>query len=132
MAITDPISNMLSIIKNAINARMETVDIPYSALKEQIVKILKDEGFIGRYEVQTKMTKKVIRVALKYRPDKTNVINDMKRVSKPGRRFYVEKDAIPKVRSGFGTAIISTSKGVMTDVDARAGKIGGEVLCYVW
>jgi small subunit ribosomal protein S8 len=123
---------MLAMIKNAIGARMETVDIPYSNLKEQIVKILKDDGFIGRCEVQTKMTKKVIRITLKYRADKTNVITDVKRVSTPGRRVYVEKGAIPKVRSGFGTAILSTSKGLMTDVDARAGKIGGEVLCYVW
>jgi small subunit ribosomal protein S8 len=132
MTVTDSIGDMLSRIRNAATARMETVDIPHSRMKEEIAKVLKEEGFIGRIETPTKTGKKVIRITLKYRPNKERAITELRRVSKPGRRVYVGLRSIPKVLSGFGTAILSTQQGIMTDSDARAKKVGGEVLCYVW
>lgn len=132
MAITDPISDMLTRIRNAIEVRKETVDIPHSKVKEEISRILNEEGYVERREVQTKKNKKTIRLTLKYKPDKSKVIKMLKRVSKPGRRIYADKGSIPRVLSGFGTAIISTSKGIMTDSGARSAGVGGEVLCYIW
>ncbi len=132
MTVTDSIADMLTRIRNAVEVRMETVDIPYSKMKEEIARVLKEEGYIGKYEVVTKRGKKVLRVMLKYRSDKGKVIKYLKRVSKPGRRIYVKRSRIPRVLSGFGTAILSTPKGIMTDSQARSGRIGGEVICYVW
>lgn len=131
MAVTDSIGDMLVRIKNAIGARMESVDIPSSKQKEEIARILKEEGYISKYEVQPKKAKKVLRIVLKYRPDKSGAIAMMKRVSSPGRRVYVKHDSIPRVQSGFGTAILSTPKGIMTDSDARDRKMGGELICFV-
>jgi small subunit ribosomal protein S8 len=128
----DPIADMLSRIKNGLNARMEAIDIPHSKIKESIAKILVDEGYVGKVDPMQRMSKKFLRLTLKYRQDKKGVIMGVRRISKSGRRKYVDTSSLPKVQSGFGTAIISTSKGVMTDQEARAQKIGGEVLCYIW
>lgn len=129
---TDPIADMLSRIKNALNAREEVVDIGHSRLKENLAKIMVAEGYLGKMDIMKRMEKKFIRVTLKYRQNKKSVIDGLKRVSKPGKRDYVSVYAIPKVQAGFGTAIISTSKGLMTGQDARAKKLGGEVICYIW
>lgn len=128
----DPIADMLCRITNAVNAREEQVDIPHSKLKESIASILAAEGFIARQEVHKKMEKKYLRLTLKYRSNKLPVIAGLKRVSTPGRRIYSEASKLPRIRSGFGTAIISTSRGLLTEEKARAEKIGGEVLCYIW
>ena len=132
MAVTDSLGDMLSRIKHAATAKMDVVDMPHSKMKEEIAKVLKEEGFISRFETPSKTGKKVLRVTLKYRPNKEHMITDIKRASKPGRRLYVGVRSIPRVQSGFGTAILSTPKGIMTDADARSKKLGGEVLCYVW
>jgi small subunit ribosomal protein S8 len=129
---TDPIADMLSRIKNALNARSETVDIPHSKIKEEIAKIIVGEGYVGKYAPMEKMDKKFIRIALKYRGDKSGLITGLRRVSKSGRRVYVDRTSLPRVQAGFGTAIISTSRGLMTGKKARSEKIGGEVLCYIW
>lgn len=131
MTVTDSIGDMLTRIRNATGARMESVEIPSSRVKEEIARVLKEEGFISKFDVQTKKAKKTLRVFLKYRPDKSGVIGKIKRVSTPGRRVYVKHDAIKRVQSGFGTVIISTPKGLMTDHDARANKVGGELICVV-
>lgn len=128
---TDPIADMLSRIKNALNIRGETVSIPHSGIKEEIAKILVSEGFVAGFNVLTRMKKKYIRISLKYRKNKQSVITQVLRISKPGRRIYSDARSIPRVQGGFGTAIISTSKGLKTDVEARAKKMGGEVLCYI-
>ena len=129
---TDPIADMLSRIMNTIKTREDTVDIPHSKIKEEIAKILLSEGYIENYENLKRMEKNFIRIKLKYRTDKTGVIVGVKRVSTPGRRRYSNARSIPRIQSGFGTAIVSTSKGIMTDSEARAKKHGGEVLCYIW
>ena len=132
MTVTDSIADMFTRIRNAVEVRMETVDMPYSKMKEEIARVLKEEGYIGKYEAATKRGKKVLRVVLKYSPDKGKVIKSLRRVSKPGRRIYVKRDRIPRVLSGFGTAILTTPKGIMTDSQARLAKVGGEVICYVY
>jgi small subunit ribosomal protein S8 len=132
MAVTDSIGDMLTRIRNAAGICSESVEMPYSKMKENIAKVLKEEGFVSKYESPTKTGKKILRVILKYRPGKKQVINSLKRVSKPGRRVYAKSVAIPRVLSGFGIAILSTPKGIMADSEARAQKVGGEVLCYVW
>jgi len=132
MVFTDPIGDMLTRIRNAARVKAEIVDIPHSTLKEEIARILKDEGYVAKYESPTKRGKKVLRVTLKYKANKQSVLSDLKRVSKPGRRIYVKSTSVPRVLAGFGTAILSTPKGVMTDGEARAQKTGGEILCYVW
>ena len=129
---TDPISDMLSRIKNALNARMESVDVPHSNIKEGIAQILVSEGYVGRFDVMKRMDKKFLRIALKYTEAKKGVISGMKRVSKPGRRIYSDAYSLPRIHAGFGTAIISTSRGILTDEDARSQKLGGEVICYIW
>jgi small subunit ribosomal protein S8 len=129
---TDPIADMLSRIKTSQNARAETLDIPHSKIKEEIAKILAKEGYIGKHETLKRMNKKFLRVALKYGQNKKGIISGLRRVSKPGRRTYADARSLPRVHAGFGTAIISTSKGVMTEETAREKKIGGEVLCYIW
>lgn len=130
--ITDPIADMLTRIRNANMVYKNRVDIPASKLKKSIVKILKDEGFIKGFRYVEDGRQGILRVYLKYGPKKERVINELIRVSKPGRRIYVGKDEIPEVKSGLGVAILSTSKGVMTDKECRRLGIGGELLCIVW
>ncbi len=131
MTVTDPIADMLVRIKNASMRRHPTVDVPYSKMKEKILEILLREGYIARYEVIGEIPQKYIRVYLKYK-GKTPVIQDVKRVSKPGRRYYVNKEEIPRVLGGLGIAILSTSKGIMTDKETRLLGVGGELICMVW
>lgn len=132
MQITDPIADMLTRIRNANSARHETVDIPASNMKKAIAEILNEEGYIKSYQVIDDNKQGVIRVALKYGPSKEKVISGIKRISKPGLRIYAGASEVPKVLGGLGIAIISTSRGVMTDKKARQENIGGEVLAYVW
>jgi small subunit ribosomal protein S8 len=132
MYLTDSIGDMLTRIRNAAKVADETVDIPMSRVKLVIANILKDEGFLSKVEQLTKRNKKIIRATLKYGSKKKNVINQIVRMSTPGRRLYAGKDEIPRIRAGFGISIISTSKGIMTDAEARKQGIGGEVICKVW
>lgn len=128
----DPIADMLSRIKNSLNARQDRVDIPHSKIKAGLAQILVAEGYVEKSEILKRMSKQYIRLTLKYKKNKRGLIVDVKRVSRPGRRIYRDSGAIPRVQGGFGTAILSTSKGLMTDEQARGSKIGGEVLCYIW
>lgn len=132
MQITDPVADMLTRIRNANTAKHESVDVPASNLKKAIAKILLDEGYIKSYEVVEDGTQGVIRIQLKYLAGKEKVISGLRRVSKPGLRVYSGADELPRVLKGLGIAIISTSKGVMTDKAARANHVGGEVLAFVW
>ena len=132
MQITDPVADMLTRIRNANTAKHESVDVPASNLKKAIAKILLDEGYIKSYEVVEDGTQGVIRIQLKYLAGKEKVISGLRRVSKPGLRVYAGADELPRVLKGLGIAIISTSKGVMTDKAARANYVGGEVLAFVW
>ena len=132
MQITDPVADMLTRIRNANTANHESVDVPASNLKKAIAKILLDEGYIKSYEVVEDGTQGVIRITLKYLPGKEKAIQGLRRVSKPGLRVYAGADELPRVLKGLGIAIISTSKGVMTDKAARANHVGGEVLAFVW
>ena len=132
MQITDPVADMLTRIRNANTAKHESVDVPASNLKKAIAKILLDEGYIKSYEVVEDGTQGVIRITLKYLAGKEKVISGLRRVSKPGLRVYAGADELPRVLKGLGIAIISTSKGVMTDKAARAAHVGGEVLAFIW
>ncbi len=132
MQITDPVADMLTRIRNANSAKHDSVDVPASNLKKAIAQILLDEGYIKGFQVIDNGTQGVLKIALKYLPGKEKVISGLRRVSKPGLRVYAGADELPKVLKGLGIAIISTSKGVMTDKKARAGHIGGEVLAFVW
>ena len=132
MQITDPVADMLTRIRNANTAKHEKVDVPASNLKKAIAQILLDEGYIKAYEVVDDGTQGIIRITLKYLAGKEKVISGLRRVSKPGLRVYAGADELPKVLKGLGIAIISTSKGVMTDKAARANHVGGEVLAFVW
>jgi len=132
MNITDPIADMLTRIRNANNVNKDVVDIPASNLKINIAKTLKDEGFIKEYKIIDNYPQNKIRVYLKYGKNDEKVISGLKRISKPGLRVYVDKDEIPRVLGGLGIAVISTSRGILTDKQARNEGIGGEVLCYVW
>ena len=132
MHITDPIADLLTRIRNANNAKHDTVDVPASNMKKSIAQILLDEGYIKNFQLIDDGTQGVIRVTLKYNPGKEKVITGLRRVSKPGLRIYTNCEEMPKVMRGLGTAIISTSKGVMTDRAARAEHVGGEVLAFVW
>ncbi|MCG0276122.1 MAG: 30S ribosomal protein S8 [Thermosediminibacteraceae bacterium] len=132
MAVTDPIADMLTRIRNANNAGHPTVEVPCSKIKKAIAETLKNEGFIQDYEVIEDGKQGIIKIYLKYGPNKERVITGIKRISKPGLRIYVKKDQIPKVLGGLGIAILSTSKGIMTDKQARKEGVGGEVICYVW
>ena len=129
---TDPIADMLSRIRNANNARHKSVDIPCSNIKKEIAKILLDEGYIKGYDVVEDDKQGIIKIDLKYSQDGERVISGLKRISKPGLRVYVKCEDVPKVLGGLGIAIISTSKGIITDKKARQEKVGGEVICYVW
>ena len=132
MRITDPIADMLTRIRNAGSARHETVDIPNSKMKKAIAEILLEEGYIKSFQLIDDGTQGVIRVTLKYLPGKEKAIQGLRRVSKPGLRVYAGADELPQVLRGLGIAIISTSKGIMTDKKARAQHVGGEVLAFVW
>ena len=132
MQITDPVADMLTRIRNANTAKHDSVDVPASNLKKAIAKILLDEGYIKSYEVVDDGTQGIIRITLKYLAGKEKVISGLRRVSKPGLRVYAGADELPRVLKGLGIAIISTSKGVMTDKAARANHVGGEVLAFVW
>jgi small subunit ribosomal protein S8 len=129
---SDPIADMLTRIRNANTVRHETVEIPASTIKKEIAEILKKEGFIRDAEYIEDNKQGIIRVFLKYGPNNERVISGLKRISKPGLRVYTKSTEIPRVLGGLGIAIISTSKGIMTDKDARQSKAGGEVICYVW
>ena len=132
MQISDVIADMLTRIRNASDAKHETVDVPASAIKKAIVEILLEEGYIKGYEIIEEGIEKTIHIKLKYGPNKQRVIVGIKRISRPGLRVYARKDEIPKVLGGMGIAILSTSRGVMTDREARKLGVGGEVLAYVW
>ena len=132
MHITDPIADMLTRIRNANNAKHETVDVPASNMKKSIAQILLDEGYIKSFQIIDDGTQGVIRITLKYNAGNDKVISGLRRVSKPGLRVYAGADELPRVLRGLGIAIISTSKGVMTDKAARASHVGGEVLAFVW
>lgn len=132
MHITDPIADMLTRIRNANSAKHEIVDIPASNMKKAIAQILLDEGYIASYKVIEDDKQGVIRVTLKYGENKSQVITGLRRVSKPGLRIYSNVEDMPKVMKGLGIAIISTSKGIMTDKEARKQNVGGEVLAFVW
>ena len=132
MNITDPIADMLTRIRNANSAKHKTVDIPASKMKTAIAEILFKEGYIKSFEIINNETQGIIRVTLKYDEKGTRVIDGLKRISKPGLRVYASKEELPKVLNGLGIAIISTSKGLKTDKEARELGIGGEVLAYVW
>ncbi|MDD6188025.1 MAG: 30S ribosomal protein S8 [Clostridiales bacterium] len=132
MQITDPIADMLTRIRNANSAKHDTVDIPASNMKKAIAGILQEEGYIKNFQIIDDGTQGIIRVALKYNAGKESVISGLKRVSKPGLRIYAGADELPRVLKGLGIAIISTSKGIMTDKKAREAHVGGEVLAFVW
>ena len=132
MQISDVIADMLTRIRNANDAKHETVDIPASNLKKSIAQILLEEGYIKNYQIVEDGKQGIIRVALKYAPGKQKVIHGLRRVSKPGLRIYSNCEDMPKVMNGLGIAIVSTSKGVMTDKKARQANVGGEVLAFVW
>lgn len=132
MSITDPIADMLTRIRNGVNARHDVVEIPSSRIKVEIAEILKEEGFITNFVVESDDLLKTIKVVLKYGPNDEKVITNLKRISKPGLRVYANVNNIPRVLNGLGIAVISTSQGLMTDKTARAKQIGGEVLAYVW
>lgn len=132
MLTTDPIADMLTRIRNALIAKHDEVIIPASNMKVAIAKILVEEGYVKNYEVKEEGNMKNIVITLKYGANRQRVITGLKRISKPGLRIYARKDNIPKVLNGLGIAILSTSKGVMTDRDARKDAIGGEVLAYIW
>ncbi len=132
MVMTDPIADFLTRIRNANMVMHEKVEIPASKTKLALAEILKNEGFIKDYEQIEDGKQGIIRVYLKYGPNREKVISGLKRISKPGLKVYCKKDEIPKVLGGLGIAIISTSKGIMTDKEARKLGLGGEVICYVW
>ncbi len=132
MVMTDPIADMLTRIRNANNAKHTSVTIPSSNVKKEIAKILLDEGYISEVKYVEDNKQGLIEITLKYGKHDSKVISGIKRISKPGLRIYAAKDEIPKVLNGLGIAIISTSKGIMTDKQARKANVGGEVLCYVW
>ncbi|MGC8736799.1 MAG: 30S ribosomal protein S8 [Dissulfurimicrobium sp.] len=131
MGMTDPIADMLTRIRNAISARHDRVDMPSSKLKINIAKLMKDEGYILNYRIIKENGKDVLRIALKY-VDKNPIILGLKRISKPGRRIYCSHNKLPTIRGGLGIAVISTSKGILTDVQAKNNKVGGELLCAIW
>ncbi|MBN2327906.1 MAG: 30S ribosomal protein S8 [Candidatus Omnitrophica bacterium] len=132
MLVTDPIADLLTRIRNANTARKEKVDVPASKMKQAIIDILKKEGYIRSYRIVDEKGHKIIRVFLKYGPKQERIITRLERVSKPSVRHYANKDTLPRVINGLGIAIISTSRGLMTDREARRQGVGGEVLCKIW
>ena len=132
MTMTDPIADMLTRIRNANVVKHETVDVPASNMKKEIARILLEEGFIRGYDVIEDGKQGIIRIQLKYGQTGERVISGLKRISKPGMRVYAAKHEVPRVLNGLGISIISTSKGILTDKQARKENVGGEVICYVW
>jgi len=132
MSMTDPIADMLTRIRNANMVKLQKVDIPSSSVKVNIAQVLKQEGFIKNYKVIADNRQGILRIYLKFIDEKDPVINEITRVSKPGSRTYVDSDSIPVIKNGIGIAILSTSKGIMTDAAARQAGIGGELVCTVW
>ena len=132
MVITDPVADLLTRVRNANMVNHEKVEIPASKVKKAIADIFKTEGYIKDCEFIDDGKQGIIRIYLKYGTNKEKVISGLKRISKPGLRVYAKKDEIPRVLGGLGTAVISTSKGIMTDKDARKQGLGGEVICYIW
>lgn len=132
MSMTDPIADMLTRIRNANMAKLQKVDIPSSNMKVSLANVLKAEGFIKNYKVIADNKQGVLRVYLKYIDEKESVISEIKRVSKPGSRVYVSSDKIPCIKNGMGVAVLSTSKGIITDKTAREAGVGGEVICTIW
>jgi small subunit ribosomal protein S8 len=134
MTMTDPIADMLTRIRNANSAQFDTVSMPGSKLKESLAKILEREGFIAGYRVTTDAERPgtTLEITLRFSEDRARTIEGIKRISKPGLRIYAKADAMPKVLGGIGVAVLSTSRGLMTDREARKAHLGGEVLCYVW
>lgn len=132
MSMTDPIADLLTRIRNANMAKQQKVDIPSSNLKVSIANVLRNEGFIKNYKVIADDKQGILRIYLKYIDEKESIFNELKRVSKPGGRVYVKSDEIPKVKNGLGIAILSTSKGIVTDKTARELGVGGELICTVW
>jgi len=132
MSMTDPIADMLTRIRNANIARHDTTMIPASRLKEDVARILQDEGYIKSYKYLEDQKQGMLLISLKYSGGKDRVISGIRRISKPGRRVYVDKADLPRVLNGLGTAIVSTSRGVMTAAQCRRAGVGGEVLCHVW
>ena len=132
MLVTDPIADMLTRIRNALIVKHDTVEVPSSVMKRAIADILLSEGYIKGYTINEEGVEPMMTITLKYGPNRQRVITGLKRISKPGLRVYTRKDNIPKVLNGLGIAIISTSKGLMTNKEAKAQQIGGEVLCYVY
>ncbi|MBP1736997.1 MAG: rpsH [Oscillospiraceae bacterium] len=133
MQITDPIADMLTRIRNANTAKHDTVDVPASNMKKAIAQILLDEGYVKNFQIIDGNTQGIIRIALKYQnPGKEKVLTGLRRVSKPGLRVYAGAEELPRVLRGLGIAIVSTSKGVMTDKKAREARVGGEVLAFIW
>ena len=132
MVVTDPIADMLTRIRNANAMKYKEVAMPASKTKTEIARILKDEGFIADYKIRNDKPQKALVLTLKYTNKKERVITGLKRISKPGLRVYTKSTDVPKVLNGFGIAIISTSKGIMTDKEARKESLGGEVLAYIW
>ncbi len=132
MTVTDPIADMLTRIRNANNGAKDSVEMPASKIKVDIARLLKDEGYITDYALMRGETFDTIAVDLKYGKDRQKVISGLRRISKPGRRVYARKDAIPKVLGGLGTAVLSTSHGLMTGREAERKGVGGEVVCFIW
>jgi small subunit ribosomal protein S8 len=132
VSLSDPIANMLTVIRNANRVKKEKVDIPSSKLKMEIIKIFKNEGYIKNFKLIEEGERSYIRIYLKYTPTGQSIIHNLLRVSKPGLRVYRKKHELPRIYNGFGTSIISTSKGVLTDKKAREKNLGGEVICYIW
>ena len=132
MTMTDPIADMLTRIRNANVVKHETVDVPASNMKKELARILLEEGFIRGYDVIEDGKQGIIRIQLKYGQTGERVISGLKRISKPGMRVYADKHEVPRVLNGLGISIISTSKGILTDKQARKENVGGEVICYVW
>ena len=132
MLVTDPIADMLTRIRNALIVKHDTVEVPSSVMKRAIADILLSEGYIKGYTINEEGVEPMMTITLKYGPNRQRVITGLKRISKPGLRVYTRKDNIPKVLNGLGIAIISTSKGIMTDREARKNNVGGEVLAFVW
>jgi len=132
VTMTDPIADMLTRVRNANSVKHEFVDMPASKLKLEVARVLKEQGYIRDYRAIDDGKQGILRIYLKYGPNMEHVMSGIKRISKPGRRVYAKKNEIPRVLGGLGIAVLSTSRGVMTDKDARGAGVGGEVLCYVW
>lgn len=132
MSMSDPLADMLTRIRNATHSRFQSVEMPLSKLKLHVAQVLQHEGYIDNFSISGHEPQGVLKINLKYGPHNERVINGIRRISKPGRRRYTQKDQIPKVMSGLGVAILSTSQGLMSDREARQKNIGGELLCEIW